>query len=68
MFGYRRTRYASRFTPPQLGTFAVSVVLALLAILATYGGTTIPFVSGNAFLTLLIAWIVLVAGVLMPGL
>lgn len=68
MFGYRRTRYASRFTPPNLITFAVSVVLALLAILATYGGTSIPIVSGNAFLTLLIAWIVLVCGVLMPGL
>ena len=68
MFSYRRGRYASRFTPPSLITFAVSAVLALLAILATYGGTTIPFVSGNAFLTLLIAWIVLAAGVLMPGL
>jgi hypothetical protein len=68
MFGYRRVRYASRFTPPNLITFAVSVVLALLAILAVYGGTSIPIVSGNAFLTLLIAWIVLVAGVLMPGL
>jgi hypothetical protein len=43
-------------------------VLALLAILAVYGGTSIPIVSGNAFLTLVIAWIVLVAGVLMPGL
>ena len=68
MFSYRRGRYASRFTPPNLITFAVSAVLALLAILATYGGTSVPFVSGNAFLTLLIAWIVLAAGVLMPGL
>ena len=68
MFGYRRGRYGSRFTPPNVGTFAVSAVLAALAILATYGGTAIPFVSGNAFLTLLLAWIVLVAGVLMPGL
>jgi hypothetical protein len=58
MFGYRRGRYASRFTPPNLITFAISAVLALLALLVTYGGTTIPFVSGNAFLTLLIAWIV----------
>lgn len=67
MFG-QRARYASRFTPPTLTTFAVSAVLALLALLVTYGGTSIPLVSGNAFLTLLIAWIVLAAGVLMPGL
>lgn len=68
MFSYRRGRYDSRFTPPTLITFAISAVLAILAILATYGGTSIPFVSGNAFLTLLIAWILLAAGVLMPGL
>ena len=68
MFSYRRGRYGSRFTPPTVITFAVSAVLAVLAILATYGGTSIPFVSGNAFLTLLIAWILLAAGVLMPGL
>lgn len=67
MFGSRRTRYASRFTSPNLITFAVSAVLALLAVLATYGGVSIPFVSGNAFLTLLLAWIVLAAGVLLPG-
>lgn len=68
MFRYRRSRYDSRFTSPTLITVAVSAVLTLLAVLATYGGTSIPFVSGNAFLTLLIAWIVLMAGVLMPGL
>lgn len=68
MISFRRTRYASRFTPPTMLTFAVSVVLAALAVLVTYTGTVIPVVSGNAFLTLLIAWIVLVLGVLMPGL
>ena len=68
MIGFRRGRAATRFTAPTTLTFVVSVLLAVLALLVTYGGTAIPYVSGNAFLTLLIAWIVLVLGVLMPGL
>ncbi len=68
MFRYKRGAYGSRFTPPTLITFGISVLLAVLAIIVTYTGTVIPLVSGNAFVTLLIAWIVLVAGVLTPGL
>jgi hypothetical protein len=67
MFG-RRGRIDARFTAPNLLTFVISAVLAVLAILVTYGGMSIPYVSGNAFLTLLIAWVVLVLGVLMRGL
>ena len=68
MFNYRRGAYGSRFTPPNPVTFGISAVLAVLAVLVTYTGTVTPLVSGNAFVTLLIAWVVLVAGGLMRGL
>ena len=66
MLGYR-SRYSLRFTAPQPLTFGISAVLTVLALLVTYTEVSIPLISGNAFLTLLIAWIVLVCGVLMPG-
>jgi hypothetical protein len=62
------TRPIRRFylTPPKLGTFLVSFVLAIIALLAAYNHLTLPHPL-TAFLTLLIAWLVLVAGVLIRG-
>jgi CHASE2 domain-containing sensor protein len=62
------TRPIRRFylTPPKLWTFIISLVLAIIAVLAVYGHFA-PLHPINGFLTLLIAWIILVAGVLVRG-
>jgi hypothetical protein len=54
-------------TPPSFLTFAISVVLALLAVLATYGH--LALLKGvSSFVLLLIAYLVLLAGALFRGL
>jgi hypothetical protein len=53
---------------PTLPVFLVSVILAIIAALVMYGGIKIPVVSGNTFLTLLIGYVVLLAGNLFKGL
>jgi hypothetical protein len=62
------TRPMRRFylTPPSVPVFAISVVLAILAVLAVYGHMSI-FNASYAFLVLLVAYIVLLAGVLLRG-
>jgi hypothetical protein len=62
------TRPIRRFylTPPSIPVFVVSVVLALLAVVATYGNVAI-FKASYAFLVLLIAYLVLVVGNLFRG-
>lgn len=57
-----------RLTPPKTITFLISAVLAILALLVTYGGIRVPVVSGNAFPALAIAWILLAVGVVVRGL
>ena len=54
-------------TPPSVPLFAVAVVLAVLALLAQYGGVSIPVISANVFETLAIAFAILTAGVLLRG-
>ena len=62
------TRPMRRFylTPPSLPIFLVSIVLAILAVLAVYGHMSI-FNASYAFLVLLVAYIVLLFGVLFRG-
>jgi hypothetical protein len=50
-------------TPPSIPLFFVSVVLAILAVLVTYGHLAL-FRSSYAFLVLLIGYIVLAIGCL----
>ena len=72
-YGYRRgpvgpARGRFYLTPPTIPIFIISVVLALLALLAQYGGLRIPIITpGNAFNVLAIAYVVLLAGVLFRG-
>lgn len=56
---------ARRFylTPPSLPLFFVSLVLAILAVLVTYGHLSL-FRSSYAFLVLLVGYIVLAIGCL----
>jgi hypothetical protein len=49
--------------------FVLSVILALVALLARYGGVSIPAISpARVFDVLAIAWVLLVAGVVFRGL
>ena len=54
-------------TAPSVPLFAIAVVLAVLAMLAQYGGIAIPVVSAQVFNTLAVAFAVLTAGVLLRG-
>ena len=62
------TRPMRRFylTPPRVATFAISVVLAIVALLIAYGHV-VQLHGVNGFVILLIAYAVLVAGILLRG-
>jgi hypothetical protein len=53
-------------TPPSVPLFVASIILAVLAVLAVYGKMSI-FNASYAFLVLLIAYLVLLVGVLFRG-
>lgn len=58
-------RGAFVLTPPTVVVFAISAILAVLALLAGYAKVSIPFVSaGHVLDTLAIAYLLLCAGVL----
>jgi hypothetical protein len=54
-------------TPPSQITFILAVLLAVLALLVKYASVTIPVVSGHSFETMLVAFLLLLAGVLFRG-
>jgi hypothetical protein len=54
-------------TPPSRAIFILSVFLALMALLVRYAHVTIPVVSTYTFETLLIAFLLLLAGNLFRG-
>ena len=54
-------------TPPSRAVFIISVFLALLAVLVRYAHVAIPVVSAYTFETLLIAFLLLLAGNLFRG-
>ena len=55
-------------TPSTRLTFIISVVLVILALLVHYAHVSIPMVSAHVFETLLIGYLVLLAGNLIRGL
>jgi len=54
-------------TAPSTPLFVVSLVLAIVAAVAHYGNVGIPFVSAHVVDTLVLAFGVLTAGVVMRG-
>jgi len=54
-------------TPPSRAVFIISVFLALLALLVRYAYVAIPVVSAYTFETLLVAFLLLLAGNLFRG-
>jgi len=63
----RRHFMAYRLSPPTQVVFIVSLVLVILALLARYTDVTIPVVSAHSFETLLLAFLLLLAGNLFRG-
>ena len=59
---------AYMLTPPSRAIFIVSVVFALIAVLVQFFHAQIPMAMGHAFVTLLIAYILLLVGNLVHGL
>ena len=60
---FRRGGFA--LTPPSIWIFAVSLILAIIAILIRYAGVRVPIVSpARVFDVLAIAHLLLLAGVL----
>ena len=49
-------------TPPSRAVFFISVLLAVLALLVRYAHIAIPVVSNHSFETLLVAFLLLLAG------
>lgn len=49
-------------TPPSQVTFIIAMVLAIIALLVQYASAKIPMATGHAFETLLLAFLVLLAG------
>ena len=56
-----------RLTPPTQVTLLISVVLAILAAILHYTGISIPLVGTHTFGTLLVGYLVLLAGNLIEG-
>jgi hypothetical protein len=54
-------------TPPTRAVFLISVFLALLTLLVRYAHVAIPVVSTYTFETLLVAFLLLLAGNLFRG-
>ena len=52
--------------PSQAAVF-LAVLLAILALLVRYADVAIPLVSGHSFETLLVGFLVLLAGVIFRG-
>ncbi len=52
---------------PTLPAFLISVILAVAAALVVFAGARIPLVNGHAFITLGIAYVILLAGNLFKG-
>lgn len=60
---FRRGGFA--LTPPSLWIFAISLILAIVALLMRYAGVRVPIISpARVFDVLAIAYILLLAGVL----
>jgi hypothetical protein len=51
-----------RLTPPKHVTFFISVAVALIAVILHYAHIAIPHVTNTNFVTLLVGYLVLLAG------
>lgn len=61
-------RPAFVLTAPTVPVFAIALVLAVVALVAHYGGVAVPWVSGHVVETVTAAFALLTAGVVLRGL
>jgi len=54
-------------TPPAQVTFILAVLLTVFSLLVHYANVAIPIVSGHSYETLLVAFLLLLAGNLFRG-
>lgn len=54
-------------SPPSQVTLLLSVLLAVLALLVRYAHVVVPVVTGYSFETMLVAFLLLLAGVMFRG-
>jgi hypothetical protein len=64
---YTRTYRRFYLTPPSVPLFVISVLLAIVALVVTYGHFTSIIHASQAFLVLVVAYIILLIGVLVRG-
>lgn len=57
-----------RLSTPTFMTMLVSVILAVIGMLAHYGNVSLPIIGSHGTLAILIGYLVLLAGVLVRGL
>ncbi len=56
-----------RLTAPTAIVFFLSLLLAVLALIAHFGGIAIPVIGGNTFVSLLVAYVILLLGNVIRG-
>lgn len=56
-----------RLTAPTAIVFFLSLLLAILALIAQYAGVNIPIIGGNTFVSLLVAYVILLLGNVIRG-
>ncbi|MFK8035193.1 MAG: hypothetical protein AB8B94_13715 [Hyphomicrobiales bacterium] len=56
-----------KLSGPSFGVFLISVILFILVIAVRYFGIAIPVISGNTFELLIVAYVVMLVGVLIRG-
>jgi hypothetical protein len=61
-------RRSFELTPPSFVVFIISVILALAAVLVHYGHVSVPLITvSHVFDVLVVAYVVMLAGVLFRG-
>ena len=61
-------RRSFELTPPSFVVFIISVILALAAVLVHYGHVSVPLITAaHVFDVLVVAYLVMAAGVLFKG-
>lgn len=57
-----------RLTAPTPVTFWIATIVAIAALVSRYAGVSIPVISGNEFVTLLVGFVILFIGNVIRGL
>lgn len=56
-----------KLSGPSFGIFLISIILFILVIAVRYFGVAVPVVAGNTFEMMIVAYVILLIGVLIRG-